>query len=110
MALALGANHHNFAVTTNDLALVTHGFNRRSNFHTLLQLVLVSPNDATFGQIVGADFHFYRIAFDDLDAFDAHLSRRIGDDLRAALFQFDSVGLVRQHFNHFTLNLNYVFL
>ena len=74
------------------------------------QLVLVSPNDTTFGQIVGADFHFYRIAFDDLDALDAHLPGRIGDDLRAALFQFDSVRLVRQHFYDFSLNLNYVFL
>ena len=73
-------------------------------------LVLISPNDATFGQIVRADLHFYRIAFDDLDALDTHLSRRIGDDLRAALLKLYSVGLIRQHFNDFSLNLNYVVL
>ena len=86
------------------------GFTDGLTFILSSQLVLVSPNDATFGQIVGADFHFYRIAFDDLDALDAHLPGRIGDDLRAALFQFDSVRLVRQHFYDFSLNLNYVFL
>ena len=67
------------------------------------QLVLVSPNDTTFGQIVGADFHFYRIAFNDLDALDAHLPGRVGDDLRAALFQFDSVRLVRVEISPYDL-------
>ena len=104
------ANNHDFSVTLDNFALVTHGFNRRSNFHTLLQLVLVSPNDATFGQIVRADLHFYRIAFDDLDALDAHLSRRVGDDLRAALLKLHSVGLIGQHFYNLSLNLYYVFL
>ena len=38
MAGVLAANDHNFAVTAYDLALVAHGFNRRSNFHDLLLL------------------------------------------------------------------------
>ena len=38
MAGVLAANDHDLAVTANDLALVTHGFYRRSDFHDVSPL------------------------------------------------------------------------
>ena len=39
MAGVLAANDHDLAVTANDLAFVTHGFYRRSDFHNDFSLI-----------------------------------------------------------------------
>ena len=39
MALVLGADHHNFAVPFDDLALIAHRLYRRSNFHNCLLVI-----------------------------------------------------------------------
>lgn len=41
MALVLGANHHHFAVSFDDFALVAHGLYRRSDFHVCFSLLYV---------------------------------------------------------------------
>ena len=65
MVGVLGANHHNFSVTLDDLALVTHGFYGRSDFHFLspfdftLIFIAATVNDASVVEVVGAHRHFH---------------------------------------------------
>lgn len=55
VALILRANAHNFAFTSNDLAVFAHRLNRRSYFHNLIPpinflrgvLVFATPNDSS---------------------------------------------------------------
>ena len=41
MALVFRANDHHFSVSLDDLALVAHGFDGRTNFHILIPLCLL---------------------------------------------------------------------
>ena len=50
--LRVFANDHNFALALDDLALLAHGLNGRSDFH-LYYLLLASPGNPAACQIVG---------------------------------------------------------
>jgi hypothetical protein len=133
MFFVFAADDHHGAVTANDLALVTHGFDRRSDFHlifllgvlhsvnsfvlnddlavwallnSLLGLVFVTPHDTTFGQIVRTDLDLYRVTLDNFDTLDTHFPRGICDDLLFAGLQLHPIALIGQYLNHFTLKLD----
>jgi hypothetical protein len=91
-----GANHVNFAMTTNDFAFVANGLDGRSDLHVFLLLLkgarhaplhfppphlrsklrggvadategLFTVNDATFFFIVGADFQHHTVTWQNAD-------------------------------------------
>ena len=49
--LGVFADNHDLTLALDDLALLAHGLNGRSNFH-FVNLLFTSPGDAAPGQIV----------------------------------------------------------
>jgi len=53
LVLGVLADDHDFTLALDDLALLTHGLNGRSDFHLSASLLLASPGDAASCQVVG---------------------------------------------------------
>ena len=118
MALALGADDHNSAVSLDYFALVAHRFYRRSDFHCIFSLLiklfyvvcflrLATPRDPAFRQIVRAHFQFYRIALDDPDIVHSKLTGNIRRD-SVTVGKLYLEGRVRQRFDNLSFRFDYV--
>ncbi|SPA37493.1 hypothetical protein CBM2606_A120127 [Cupriavidus taiwanensis] len=70
---------------------------------------LVAEVDAPLGQVVGRHFQGYAVAGQDADAVLLHLARSVCPDFNA-VFQRDSIAVVRQGFRHHAAKFNEFFL
>jgi len=80
MVGVFAADHHNFAVPFDDLALVAHRFDRRSDFHSCVLLVFVAVNYSAFVEVIRAYGYPYAVAFANLDIVHTHLPAQIRGD------------------------------
>ncbi len=106
LMLGVLADHHDFTLALDDLALFAHGLHGRSYFH-LLYLLLASPHDAAAGDVVGRHLHRDPVAGKDPDkvhpelagnmrqydvAFaDIHLEHGVGQGFDNGTFKFDYI-------------------
>ncbi|SOY45064.1 hypothetical protein CBM2585_A130541 [Cupriavidus taiwanensis] len=70
---------------------------------------LVAEVDATLGQVVGRHFQGHAVAGQDADAVLLHLARSVCPDFNA-VFQRDTIAVVRQGFRHHAAKFNEFFL
>src|SRR6185436_479591 len=104
LVFRIDANHTHHALAVNDFALITHFFDRSSDFHFInplssscsepLSLVAVSNSSAV--QVVRRQLHQHPVARKNPDEMLAHLSRNVRQHLMLCVFQLDPKHSVRQ--------------
>ena len=88
--LGVLADNHDLALALDDLALLAHGLDGRSDFHCIY-LLLASPHDAAAGDVVGRHLHRDLIAGKDPD--------KVHPELSGNMSQYD-VPLADVHLEH----------
>ena len=118
MALVLGTDDHNLAVSLYYLAFIAHRLYRRSNFHFLyLRIILIfnlasaltSPRNASFGKVIRAHFELYVIALYNSDIVEAKLTRNVRRDY-VTVCELNFEIRVGQAFDNLALSLDNVVL
>ena len=106
LVLGVLADDHDFAIATDQLALVAHGLNGRSDFH-LCNLLLTSPGNAAAGQVIGRHLNRYLIAGQYLDIVHPEFSGDMSQNGMASA----NINLehgVGQGFNYGALKLDHI--
>src|SRR5689334_8124873 len=79
------ADHHDAAVATDHLALVTDLLDARVDLHgwrsSQIGWLLVAVDDPATGQVVGGQLHHHAVLGEDPDVVLAHLAADVGEDL-----------------------------
>ena len=88
----VGAEHHDAAVPADDLAVLAHGLDTRSDLHGCSLLLAVSWGDSAVperdpasAEVVGGELDLDPVAGEDADVVHAHLPGDVGEDLVAVL-------------------------
>jgi hypothetical protein len=106
LVLGVFANNHNFALALDDLALLAHGLDARSDFHNVY-LLLGSPGDAAAGEVIGRHLNRYLVTREDADKIHPELAGNVRQD-DMAVADIDLEHGIGQGFNHSALKLNYI--
>ena len=69
----------------------------------------LAKNDPRLGQVVGRQFHFHFVSWNDTDEMFAHFSRDMGQDIPLA-GQIDTEHRPRQHLRHRSFRHDLFFL
>ena len=105
--LGVLADDHNFALALDDLALLTHRLNGRSDFHLNASLLLASPGNTAACQVVGRHLNSNLIAGENSDKIhpefagymcqdnmpvsDVYLKHRVGQGLYNRSLEFNYI-------------------
>ena len=106
LVLGVLADNHNLTLALDDLALLAHGLNGRSDFH-LFYLLLASPDDAAAAQVIGRHLNGDFVAGEYPDKIHPELAgnMRQNDVAIADIYLEHGVG---QGFNYRALEFDYV--
>ena len=106
LVLGVLADDHDFALALDDLALLAHGLDGRSDFH-LIYLLLASPHDAAAGDVIGRHLHRDLVAGKDPDKVHPELAGNVGKD-NVAFADIHLEHGVGQGFDNRALEFNYI--
>ncbi len=116
------ANHHDVAMATNHLALVTHRLDAGAYLHDLflvvaglvperipgpflIQWLLVPVNNAAAGQVIGTQLNNYLVFRQNSDVVLTHFPRNVSKNL-VTVGQLDSEHRVRKGFDYRTFDFD----
>ena len=109
------ANYHNATLALDDLALLAHGFNGRSYFHTVEPpiemkfscVLLTSPSDPAVGQIIGRHLNGYLVTGQDFDEIHPKLTGNVCQNV-VAVANVQLEQCIRHRICNDALNFDYV--
>ena len=104
--LGVFADNHDLALALDDLALLAHGLNGRSNFH-LNYLLLASPSDTAASDVIGRHLNGDLIAGKDPDKVHPEFTGNMRQNDVAIAYIHLEHG-VGQGFNYRALEFDYI--